>query len=167
MGLFKGKKTPTQTYTTADLGLPTVEVFATEMLSRAGLEQSEIRRISEKYPTATPPNPSHTFSMGDSPNPWTLACLTAEQIIWDALNAYIVSQNLAGRDAAMATYISEGLIGLATIVMKGNAHSRDLARDVMTDYIYGTFEKPDHSLWSLVDGYVKDYWIPGVGQRPT
>jgi hypothetical protein len=51
------------------------------MLSRAGLPYSEIRGISEKYPTATPPNPSHELSMGDSPNPWTLACLAAEQII--------------------------------------------------------------------------------------
>lgn len=165
MGLFRGSKT----YTPQDLGLPTVESLAAEMLQRAGLEQSEIARVAQLYPTETPPNPDRSISAGSPPNPWTLSCLAAEQILWDTLNGYATGQGLTKPATATAAYQAEGLNGLATIIMKGRRGSfeQEVAKQVMEGYIQRTFDRPDHAMWSLVSGYVQDYWTPGVGPRES
>jgi hypothetical protein len=57
----------------------------------------------------------------------------------------------------MATYALEGLNGLAAIIIRRNPYSRELAKDVTMGFIYRALENPDHAMWSLVQGYVKDY----------
>jgi hypothetical protein len=93
-----------------------------------------------------------------------MSSLVAEQVIWDSLNAYITSRRLEPEPNAMHRYTEGGLDALATFILsKVKGHDLEVAKALLTKYLYSTFDNPDHAIWSFVLGYVKDYWIPGKG----
>lgn len=103
---------------------------------------------------------------GDPPNPWTLGCLAAEQILWDALNTWITTNYYESKRHAKERYISGGLDAVAAFIGRKCAGMQmDVFREVVPGVVDGNLRNSDHPLTALVFGYVREHW--DVGQGPV